>query len=593
MKKKLSIISMICMLLLVNIPFTSKASGNALILGISQNGNTVTVTVGGPTNYMVQYQLSGYDGILQPVDATNGIFDGTSGAKGTHNFTIVKSGTVKIQATVNDAFDASTVTAVNCEGASATVTVKTQADINAEQAAAEQASREQAAAEQASREEESRKQAQAAAEQASREEESRKQAEEASRQQSIAQSIAQADQEAIRQSESESIRKVEEEQKARDESIRQSVEAEEAKKQSIQASINAQTSSEDISEESSSLESTEDTSEEENKEDSNVVTLTDGSKLVMADSLDNIELPEGFEAKTIEVNGESIAVAQSKDGILLVYLTEQDNSNGNFYVYNRDTKTAIPYAKITSSSDTYTFLVYEGQDTSTQGLKETTLTVDGKEIPAWLTGENSGIYIVYAMNSKGVAGFYRYDIEEGTVLRYIPDGSVGNAEDMDGYAYDLSVEQSKYTELNNKYNHDMMFRFIFIVGLIVLSIILIFVIIVLVIKLKYRDDEKDEDEDDYFDSDYEEQLEERAEEEADEELEEEMKEIDTTSSNETMEKSQDELDLEFLTKKLSDIGTEAEQVTLSDNVSNLSKNQSNDVDSDDDFEIVDFNKENQ
>ena len=582
MKKKLSIISMICMLLLVNIPFTSKASGNALILGISQSGNTVTVTVGGPTNYMVQYQLSGYDGILQPTDATNGIFDGTSGAKGTHNFTIVKSGTVKIQATVNDAFDASTVTAVNCEGASATVTVKTQADINAEQAAAEQASRE----------EESRKQA-AAAEQASREAESKKQAEEASRQQSIAQSIAQAEQQAIRQSEAESIRKVEEEQKARDESIRLSVEAEEAKKQSIQASIDAQTSSEDISEESSSLESTEDTSEEENKEDSNVVTLTDGSKLVMADSLDNIELPEGFEAKTIEVNGESIAVAQSKDGILLVYLTEQDNSNGNFYVYNRDTKTAIPYAKITSSSDTYTFLVYEGQDTSTQGLKETTLTVDGKEIPAWLTDENSGIYIVYAMNSKGVAGFYRYDIEEGTVLRYIPDGSVGNAEDMDGYAYDLSVEQSKYTELNNKYNHDMMFRFIFIVGLIVLSIILIFVIIVLAVKLKYRDDEKDEDEDDYFDSDYEEQLEERAEEEADEELEEEMKEIDTTSSNETMEKSQDELDLEFLTKKLSDVGTEAEQVTLSDNVSNLSKNQSNDVDSDDDFEIVDFNKENQ
>ena len=582
MKKKLSIISMICMLLLVNIPFTSKASGNALILGISQNGNTVTVTVGGPTNYMVQYQLSGYDGILQPTDATNGIFDGTSGAKGTHNFTIVKSGTVKIQATVNDAFDASTVTAVNCEGASATVTVKTQADINAEQAAAEQASRE----------EESRKQA-AAAEQASREAESKKQAEEASRQQSIAQSIAQAEQQAIRQSEAESIRKVEEEQKARDESIRLSVEAEEAKKQSIQASINAQTSSEDISEESSSLESTEDTSEKGNKDASNVVTLTDGTKLILVNSLDNIELPEGFEAKTIEVNGESIAVAQSKDGILLVYLTEQDNSNGNFYVYNRDTKTAIPYAKITSSSDTYTFLVYEGQDTSTQGLKETTLTVDGKEIPAWLTGENSGIYIVYAMNSKGVAGFYRYDIEEGTVLRYIPDGSVGNAEDMDGYAYDLSVEQSKYTELNNKYNHDMMFRFIFIVGLIVLSIILIFVIIVLAVKLKYRDDEKDEDEDDYFDSDYEEQLEERAEEEADEELEEEMKEIDTTSSNETMEKSQDELDLEFLTKKLSDVGTEAEQVTLSDNVSNLSKNQSNDVDSDDDFEIVDFNKENQ
>ena len=582
MKKKLSIISMICMLLLVNIPFTSKASGNALILGISQNGNTVTVTVGGPTNYMVQYQLSGYDGILQPTDATNGIFDGTSGAKGTHNFTIVKSGTVKIQATVNDAFDASTVTAVNCEGASATVTVKTQADINAEQAAAEQASRE----------EESRKQA-AAAEQASREAESKKQAEEASRQQSIAQSIAQAEQQAIRQSEAESIRKVEEEQKARDESIRLSVEAEEAKKQSIQASINAQTSSEDISEESSSLESTEDTSEKGNKDASNVVTLTDGTKLILVNSLDNIELPEGFEAKTIEVNGESIAVAQSKDGILLVYLTEQDNSNGNFYVYNRDTKTAIPYAKITSSSDTYTFLVYEGQDTSTQGLKETTLTVDGKEIPAWLTDENSGIYIVYAMNSKGVAGFYRYDIEEGTVLRYIPDGSVGNAEDMDGYAYDLSVEQSKYTELNNKYNHDMMFRFIFIVGLIVLSIILIFVIIVLAVKLKYRDDEKDEDEDDYFDSDYEEQLEERAEGEADEELEEEMKEIDTTSSNETMEKSQDELDLEFLTKKLSDVGTEAEQVTLSDNVSNLSKNQSNDVDSDDDFEIVDFNKENQ
>ena len=51
--------------------------------------------------------------------------------------------------------------------------------------------------------------------------------------------------------------------------------------------------------------------------------------------------------------------------------------------------------------------------------------------------------------------------------------------------------------------------------------------------------------------------------------------------------------MEFLTKKLSDVGTEAEQVTLSDNVSNLSKNQSNDVDSDDDFEIVDFSKENQ
>ena len=575
---------MICMLLLVNIPFTSKASGNALILGISQNGNTVTVTVGGPTNYMVQYQLSGYDGILQPTDATNGIFDGTSGAKGTHNFTIVKSGTVKIQATVNDAFDASTVTAVNCEGASATVTVKTQADINAEQAAAEQASRE----------EESRKQA-AAAEQASREAESKKQAEEASRQQSIAQSIAQAEQQAIRQSESESIRKVEEEQKARDESIRQSVEAEEAKKQSIQASIDAQTSSEDISEESSSLESTEDTSEKGNKDASNVVTLTDGTKLILVNSLDNIELPEGFEAKTIEVNGESIAVAQSKDGILLVYLTEQDNSNGNFYVYNRDTKTAIPYAKITSSSDTYTFLVYEGQDTSTQGLKETTLTVDGKEIPAWLTDENSGIYIVYAMNSKGVAGFYRYDLEEGTFLRYVADSAVVDEDVVEGYQYDLSVAESKYTELNSKYNNDMISRLIFIIGLIILAIILLFVIIVLAVKLKYRDDDDNNDDDDddneYFDSESEEELEDRAEQQSDEDLEDEMKEINMESSNNKNNVSEEDLDLEFLTKQLSNVGTENDNISISEEFDDLEEINvdSNDND-DDDFEIVDFNK---
>ena len=589
MKKKISIFLIALVLVIASIPFSSQASGNALILGVSTSGNTVTVTVGGPENYRVQYVLSGYEGMLEYVATSSkptpaGVWNGE---KATFQFNVIKSGTVKILASVVEAADITTGEAVACQGASATVTVKTQADINAEQAA--EASRQQAAAEEASRQ-------QAAAEESSRQQAA---AEEASRQQaSIAQSIAQAQQESIRQSEAESIAKVEAEQKAKDESIRQSVEAEESRQQAIQDSIAAEQSSSEDTSENSSEDTTEDTTEDTSENvvtTSNTVNLIDGSKLTLSSSLEGVTIPEGFTETTVDVNGNTIQAVQSDKGILLVYLTDEDGTNGNFYVYSKTTNTAIPYTLVEGVADSYTFLIYDGQEDTVNGLTETTITINGKAVPAWYSGEENGMYVVYAMNSKGAAGFYRYDLEEGTFLRYVADSAVVDEDVVEGYQYDLSVAESKYTELNSKYNNDMISRLIFIIGLIILAIILLFVIIVLAVKLKYRDDDDNNDDDDddneYFDSESEEELEDRAEQQSDEDLEDEMKEINMESSNNKNNVSEEDLDLEFLTKQLSNVGTENDNISISEEFDDLEEINvdSNDND-DDDFEIVDFNK---
>lgn len=45
------------------------------------------------------------------------------------------------------------------------------------------------------------------------------------------------------------------------------------------------------------------------------------------------------------------------------------------------------------------------------------LTLNEKEFPVWQDSEHEGYFILYAMNNSGNAGYYQYDMAEGTYQR--------------------------------------------------------------------------------------------------------------------------------------------------------------------------------
>ncbi|MBQ8167006.1 MAG: hypothetical protein IJZ96_08210 [Lachnospiraceae bacterium] len=99
-----------------------------------------------------------------------------------------------------------------------------------------------------------------------------------------------------------------------------------------------------------------------------------------------------------------------------------------WYMYLEDKNCFVKYNEYTSRYNRYVIMdVPEGVEVP-EGYVEASLTMNGNKVTAYQpdgylvlpNGKDLKIYLVYAMNIEGDAGFYNYDLEENTFMRYNP-----------------------------------------------------------------------------------------------------------------------------------------------------------------------------
>ena len=73
-----------------------------------------------------------------------------------------------------------------------------------------------------------------------------------------------------------------------------------------------------------------------------------------------------------------------------------------------------------------------------ENARQVVVNIDGNRVTGYLQGENDGFCLFYGMNESGQKHVYRYDLEERTIQRYVPDSD---------------FTQQMYDNAMNRYDH--------------------------------------------------------------------------------------------------------------------------------------------
>ena len=209
-----------------------------------------------------------------------------------------------------------------------------------------------------------------------------------------------------------------------------------------------------------------------------------GTAYKLSDNFAEADIPAGYTKTEVQFEGQARQmVTQEASGITLGYLLDGEGK-GDFFLYNADDATFSPFEQINISDTTSIALLSEKAGKKLpKTFQEVTLTLNGKDFPAWQNTEKDGFYVVYAVNSNGDKGYYQYDDSEGTYQRYEASGSTEEKTDDS-----LMGKIGRFIDKNIQ-------MMVLIAGLGV--IIVLILIIVLAVKLHNRNAELDDLYDEY------------------------------------------------------------------------------------------------
>lgn len=138
-------------------------------------------------------------------------------------------------------------------------------------------------------------------------------------------------------------------------------------------------------------------------------------------TLENVTIPSRYSETTLTYHGETVAAAkvEDSDAPTLLYLSNAVGDTGGYYIYNAEADTLYPYQTISSVSKSYILLEPSGNVALPEGFTETILLIGEKEYPAWKAEDIQGeVYLLYARNPNGEAGYFVYNAEDESLQRY-------------------------------------------------------------------------------------------------------------------------------------------------------------------------------
>lgn len=146
-----------------------------------------------------------------------------------------------------------------------------------------------------------------------------------------------------------------------------------------------------------------------------------GKSYNVVEHFDDALIPSGFSAIEYNYKGKMVKAAKAIDReVILIYLLSSD-ATGDLFVYDEAADTWSPYAELTVSAKTLTIVPLGSSVQIPSGFVESTIELNGKTIQGWIFENDTNMEscIVYAMNANGEKNFYRYDLKEKTVQRYL------------------------------------------------------------------------------------------------------------------------------------------------------------------------------
>ena len=223
-----------------------------------------------------------------------------------------------------------------------------------------------------------------------------------------------------------------------------------------------------------------------------------GQKLYPATSIPEEVVPQDFEQGTMKLWEKDYPyLYNDKIGsqICLLYLVDENKENGALYmVMDSAPYEAYPYVSF-SSEFGYIVVVPDADETTLPaGYKAGTLDIEGKgSIGAYYYGKDKDVCLVYAVNNEGNYGWYLYDVNERTYMRYL-----GNSEaDREEIQVPDTEAQSGDVQKLESQNRMIFWAFLIVV------LFLLIVIVILVLshrnRLEHPEEEDFEDFDDFDD----------------------------------------------------------------------------------------------
>lgn len=220
-----------------------------------------------------------------------------------------------------------------------------------------------------------------------------------------------------------------------------------------------------------------------------------GVKMYPSEDGDETQIPEGFTLSEITLWEKAYPYWVNETigtDMGLIYLVDENKENGAWYRISE----ASPY-------DACAFLCFKSEygyiiatpekltEAAPTGYVPETINIEGKgTVDAYVRDGDESTCLIYAVNQDGVYGWYRYDVQDRTYMRYTEEAA---AEDTQQAEPSTEQSGSQMKDLESQ------MRLLFYAFIVVVAILLI-VIVILLIKRKHDDDddeEWEEDEDDF------------------------------------------------------------------------------------------------
>ena len=217
-----------------------------------------------------------------------------------------------------------------------------------------------------------------------------------------------------------------------------------------------------------------------------------GVKMYPSEDGDETQIPEGFTLSEITLWEKAYPYWVNETigtDMGLIYLVDENKENGAWYRISE----ASPY-------DACAFLCFKSEygyiiatpekltEAAPTGYVPETINIEGKgTVDAYVRDGDESTCLIYAVNQDGVYGWYRYDVQDRTYMRYTEEAA---AEDTQQTEPSTEQSGSQMKDLESQ------MRLLFYAFIVVVAILLI-VIVILLIKRKQDDDDDDDDDDEW------------------------------------------------------------------------------------------------
>ncbi|MBQ2946731.1 MAG: cadherin-like beta sandwich domain-containing protein [Bacilli bacterium] len=142
----------------------------------------------------------------------------------------------------------------------------------------------------------------------------------------------------------------------------------------------------------------------------------DNKKYTVVKRKSALSAPDNFKETTVVINNEEIPAFYNEITDYTVVGLKDEKGIVELFIYDLDSGKYTKYQELNFNSNKIFLL---DAVNIPNGLKETTIKINEKEIKAYKFDDNSIYYIVYGINlNTGNKDFYMYDSEEYTIQRY-------------------------------------------------------------------------------------------------------------------------------------------------------------------------------